>query len=72
MTSGVGDTFQNETKYQGGHLPGERLDWASKPAPYKRYPSAVKVPLSAPQTEGGAPVWDVLLAERERALEQSR
>jgi SagB-type dehydrogenase family enzyme len=62
--TGIGDAFQNETKYQRGRLPGGRLDWASKPAPYKRYPSAVKVPLSAPQTKGGVPMWDVLRQRR--------
>jgi SagB-type dehydrogenase family enzyme len=57
---GIGDTFQRETKYHRGRLPGGRLDWANKPATYKRYPSAPKVPLSPPQIEGGAPLWDVL------------
>ena len=57
---GVGDVFQQETKYRRGHLPGGGLDWASKPATYKHYPSVPKVPLSPPQTEGGAPIWDVL------------
>jgi len=61
---GIGDTFQQETKYQRGHLPGDRLDWAGKPATYKRYPSAPRIPLSPPQTEGGAPVWDVLRERR--------
>jgi len=56
---GIGDTFQQETKYQRNHLPGGRLDWAGKPATYKRYPSAPRISLSPPQTEGGAPVWDV-------------
>jgi SagB-type dehydrogenase family enzyme len=40
------------------------LDWASKPATYKRYPSAVKIPLSVPQTEGGASIWDVMRRRR--------
>jgi SagB-type dehydrogenase family enzyme len=57
---GIGDTFQQETKYRRGHLPGGGLDWASKPATYKRYRSAPKIPLSPPQTAGGAPIWDVL------------
>ena len=61
---GIGDTFQQETKYQRGHLPGGRPDWASKPATYKRYPSAPKIPLSPAQTEGGAPVWDVFRKRR--------
>ncbi len=62
--TGIGDTFQSETKYQRGHLSGGRLDWASKPTPYKRYPSALKVPLSAPQTEGGVTVWDAMRQRR--------
>ncbi len=61
---GIGDTFQQETKYQRGHLPGGGLDWANKPATYKRYPSAPRIPLSPPQTEGGALVWDVLRRRR--------
>jgi len=61
---GIGDIFQQETKYQRDHLPGGRLDWAGKPATYKRYPSAPKIPLSPPQTEGGALVWDVFRKRR--------
>ena len=61
---GIGDTFQQETKYQRGHLPGGGLDWASKPETYKQYPGAPKIPLSPPQTEGGAPIWDVLQQRR--------
>nr|QNO51385.1 hypothetical protein KMJFBAND_00022 [Methanosarcinales archaeon ANME-1 ERB6] len=57
---GIGDSFQQETKYQRGHLPGGYLDWASKPETYKRYPSAPKVQLEPPKEEGGAPLWEVL------------
>jgi SagB-type dehydrogenase family enzyme len=60
----IGDTFQSETKYTRGRLPGGRLDWANKPAPYKHYPSATKIPLSPPQTTGGLPVWDALRQRR--------
>ncbi|MGD8998383.1 MAG: SagB/ThcOx family dehydrogenase [Anaerolineae bacterium] len=60
----VGDRFQQETKYQRGELRGGRLDWASKPAAYKRYPAAPKVAFSDPLTEGGAPIWDVLQKRR--------
>jgi len=57
---GVGDIFQQETKYQRGHLPGGYLDWASKPETYKRYPSAPKVQLEPPKVESGAPLWEVM------------
>jgi SagB-type dehydrogenase family enzyme len=60
----VGDTFQQETKYRRGHLPGSGLDWATKPETYKRYPSAPRIPLSPPRTEEGAPIWDVLRQRR--------
>jgi nitroreductase len=60
MKPGIGDSFQQETKYHRGHLRGGGPDWASKPASYKQYPSAPKIPLGPPQTEGGAPIWDVL------------
>jgi len=61
---GIGDSFQQETKYRRGHLPGGRLDWGHKPATYKRYPEAPKISLSPPQTDGGAPLWDVLRRRR--------
>lgn len=62
--SGIGDSFQRETKYQRGRLPGGWLDWASKPETYKRYPAAPKVQLSPPQPTGGAPVWDAIRQRR--------
>jgi SagB-type dehydrogenase family enzyme len=64
MQQGIGDTFQRETKYQRGRLPGGWLDWANKPETYKQYPSAPKVRLSPPQLTGGGPVWDVIRQRR--------
>jgi SagB-type dehydrogenase family enzyme len=61
---GIDDTFQQETKYRRGHLPGDGLDWATKPETYKRYPSAPRIALSPPQKENGAPIWDVLRGRR--------
>ncbi len=60
MEEGIGDQFQRRTKYERDRLPGGRLDWASKPDTYKRYPSAPRTKLSDPQRAGGAPLWDVL------------
>ncbi|HDQ72803.1 MAG TPA: SagB/ThcOx family dehydrogenase [Chloroflexi bacterium] len=60
----IGDTFQRQTKYRRGHLPGGRLDWASKPAPYKHYPSAPTIPLPPPADSGGDAIWDVLKHRR--------
>jgi SagB-type dehydrogenase family enzyme len=64
VESGIGDTFQRETKYQRGRLPGGWLDWVNKPETYKQYPSAPKVRLSPPQPTGGATVWDVIRQRR--------
>jgi SagB-type dehydrogenase family enzyme len=70
MKAGIGDTFQQETKYQRGRLPGGGLDWANQPEPYKHYPSAPKVQLSSPQIEGGAPIWDAIRQRRSLRLFQ--
>jgi SagB-type dehydrogenase family enzyme len=61
---GIGDTFQQETKYRRGHLPSGGLDWANKPATYKRYPSVPKVTLASPQARDGASIWQVLAKRR--------
>jgi SagB-type dehydrogenase family enzyme len=58
--TGIGDAFQRETKYRRGSLPRGGLDWANKPATYKRYPSAPKIHLSEPSVRGGEPLWDAL------------
>jgi SagB-type dehydrogenase family enzyme len=60
----IGVSFQQETKYQRGHLPAWYLDWACKPDTYKRYPSAPKVQLEPPKEEGGAPLWEVMRHRR--------
>jgi SagB-type dehydrogenase family enzyme len=60
----IGDDFQQETKYQRGHLPGGGLNWTNKPPTYKHYPSAPKIVLSPPQAAGGAPIWDILRKRR--------
>jgi SagB-type dehydrogenase family enzyme len=70
--SNVGDRFQQQTKYRRGELRGGRLDWASKPATYKRYPTAPQVALSDPLLKGGAPIWEVLRKRRsERRFQDS-
>lgn len=48
----AGDTFQEQTKYTRGAIPGGRLDWASRPELYKRYPDARR--LALPKTPGAA------------------
>jgi len=43
--SGIGDKFQQETKYEPGRMPRHRLVWNSKPTLYKKYPEAQKIEL---------------------------
>jgi SagB-type dehydrogenase family enzyme len=45
MPKGIGDRFQEETKYKRETLGGGRLDWDSKPPVYKEYPGARRVAL---------------------------
>jgi len=42
---GIGDRFQQDTKYDPQRMPGHRLDWAAKPDLYKEYPQAEKIEL---------------------------
>jgi SagB-type dehydrogenase family enzyme len=60
----VGDRFQQDTKYERGSTRGGRLDWASKPPTYKRYPDAPQIALSDPTIDDGAPLWEVLHRRR--------
>lgn len=64
MTETIGDQLQMYTKYERGKLRGGGLDWANRPAMYKRYPEAPHLALPRPQTAGGADLWDVLAVRR--------
>ena len=44
--NGIGDKYQQETKYEPGRMPGHRLVWESKPDVYKEYPEAQKIELA--------------------------
>ena len=47
---GIGDRFQQETKYERGRLEGGRLDWSTRPALYKQYPGVKTIRLPPPGT----------------------
>lgn len=64
MKKGIGDMFQEETKYERDRIPGGYLDWSNKPETYKQYPDKPRVELPQPSTEGGAPIWDILSQRR--------
>jgi SagB-type dehydrogenase family enzyme len=57
---GIGDLFQQETKYIRGKLSGGPLIWSAKPKTYKTYPASPKVKLDKPEVKGGMPLWEVI------------
>lgn len=64
MKDGIGDSFQKETKYRRGKLPGGGLDWGTKPETYKRYPDAPVVDLPQPAFDQRCSVWDAMKTRR--------
>jgi SagB-type dehydrogenase family enzyme len=58
---GIGDRYQQETKYYRGHMGGGFLDWSTQPETYKRCAHRQgEIPLPEPEQEGGAPVWTTI------------
>lgn len=49
---GVGDRFQQETKYHVGKIGGHKLDWHSKSALYKEYSQARRIELPSFEPSG--------------------
>jgi SagB-type dehydrogenase family enzyme len=45
VTKGIGDRFQEETKYRRSGLKGGTLDWSRKPELYKEYPGLKRLEL---------------------------
>jgi SagB-type dehydrogenase family enzyme len=64
MTAGIGDRYQEETKYVRGKLGGGFLDWRRRPETYKVYPQATKVGLERPAEDGGRPIWETIRERR--------
>ena len=63
MRNGIGDHFQQETKYYREKLLGGGLDWQNKPSLYKEYPNRTKIILPPPQP-GGKMTLDTVLRRR--------
>ncbi len=64
MKKGIGDLFQEETKYDRDRLPGGYLEWSNKPDTYKNYAHSPRIALPRPETEGGMPLWNILSLRR--------
>jgi SagB-type dehydrogenase family enzyme len=66
-TLGIGDRYQQETKYSREHMGRGFLDWEHKPKPFKEYPDAVPViKLLPPQKQKDAGFWHTLTKRRSR------
>ena len=64
---GIGEHYQNLTKYVRGSLPRHRLDRSTQPSLQKDYPDAIKtIELPSPTSKGGAPLWDTIQKRRSK------
>ena len=62
---GVGEKFQEETKYTPEKIGGHYLDWNRVPDPYKDYGESFhKVTLPDPRIDMTAGIWDVISKRR--------
>ena len=64
MPDGIGDRYQQETKYHRERMPYRVMDWASKPPVYKEYPEARAVELPAPGRPDNPGLHETILARR--------
>jgi len=62
---GIGDRFQQETKYHRDRMKGGFLDWRKKPEEFKEYPREIKRFSLHSGGEGGRePLWDLMARRR--------
>jgi SagB-type dehydrogenase family enzyme len=62
---GIGEKYQELTKYARGSLPRHRLDWSTQPSLSKECPNAIRtVELPSPTSEGGPPLWEIIQERR--------
>jgi SagB-type dehydrogenase family enzyme len=64
---GIGERFQQETKYRPDDMGAPFLDWSNKPKPYKNYDSPLAiVSLPEPYRPERADLWQLLHNRRSR------
>ncbi len=62
---GIGDVYQESTKYYRNAMPMGRLKASSRPPLYKTYSDPLKIiMLPEPELKGGTGLWEVLLSRR--------
>jgi SagB-type dehydrogenase family enzyme len=62
---GIGERFQEETKYTPKNIGGHFLDWAHMPERYKSYPESIrKITLPEPDVSKTVNIWDAFSRRR--------
>jgi SagB-type dehydrogenase family enzyme len=64
MTAGIGERYQEETKYVRGKLGGGYGLGRKRPEPRKTYPDAPRIGLIPPAVQGGKPIWETIKGRR--------
>ena len=63
--TGIGDRFQQETKYHRKKMAGGFLNWRNKPEEFKEYPGDIqRFSLRNGNKDGGGPLWEVMARRR--------
>jgi len=60
MKNGIGDKFQQDTKYSRYSMGSGGLDWDNQPDLYKTYPNSKKIKLYKPETQSKLTLNDIL------------
>jgi SagB-type dehydrogenase family enzyme len=62
---GIGERFQEETKYTPDNIGGHSLDWEHMPKPYKSYPEATQtITLPEPRIGNAGYLWEIISKRR--------
>ena len=62
---GIGERFQEETKYTTANIGGHFLDWEHMPERYKSYPESIaKIALPEPDVGKAANIWETFSRRR--------
>jgi len=65
--AGIGERFQQETKYDPDRMEGHALDWRRQPEPYKNYEAPLAIiSLPEPELTGDPHLWRLLHSRRSR------
>jgi SagB-type dehydrogenase family enzyme len=65
--AGIGERFQQETKYDPDTMGGHALDWSRQPEPYKNYEAPLAIiSLPEPDLTGDPSLWRLLQSRRSR------